>query len=216
MTVSQDTLAKDSIASLYLSSQPLNISENLRMKLTKHVSIAAASLVLSVAAISAKPAQAASVVFDQQVGQEYKYKINLDNANAADNKETLRDKSSWTVSGMKGVTKVFTDLNYLLALISSDQDSVQLTLKQSVTDKVGTSPSFLEFSIFSPFAPNSVDWSLTRLNPKGSKPSQTGFYGEVIGPVEDVPEPMTVGGSLLAVGLGAWMKRKKAESAQNA
>ncbi|MBD2212473.1 PEP-CTERM sorting domain-containing protein [Calothrix sp. FACHB-156] len=184
------------------------------MKLNKHVSIAAASVALTVAAVSAKPAQAASVVFDKQVGQEYKYKIKLDNANAADNNEQLKAGSSWTLSGMKGVDKVFADLDYLISLITPDKESVQLILKKQVTDKVGTSPSYLDFSIFSPFAPGTVDWSLTRLNP--TKPTQTLFDDEVIGPVEDVPEPMTIGGSLLAVGFGTWLKRKKAESTQKA
>ncbi|MBD2353866.1 PEP-CTERM sorting domain-containing protein [Tolypothrix sp. FACHB-123] len=182
------------------------------MKLTKHVSVAAASLALTVAAVNAKPAQAASVVLDNQVGQEYKYKVNFDNSNTSGNQETLIPGSSWTLSGLKGVTDVFADVNYLLAEIFG-QETVRLTLKKSVSGTEGTSNPSLNFSILSPFKPNNVNWSLTRVNPNGK---QNLFSDEVIGPVEDVPEPVTVGGSLLAVGFAAWMKRKKAELAQEA
>ncbi|OUL22800.1 PEP-CTERM sorting domain-containing protein [Nostoc sp. 106C] len=174
------------------------------MKLAKKLSIAAASIALSFAAVSAKPAQAASVNFVSQLGGTYNYNVLATGTPS----EKLLKSASITLSGLEGVTGVNVNSSFL-NLVGFDANNVFLTLKKATANTLTGNPfTGLDFSVVSSFTtPSPVSFSVL---------SGTNFNaGNTTGP-SDVPEPMTVGGSLLAVGFGTWMKRKKAESAQKA
>ncbi|OUL33375.1 hypothetical protein BV372_16955 [Nostoc sp. T09] len=174
------------------------------MKLAKNLSIAAAGLALSLAAVSAKPAQAASVNFLSQSGGTYNYNVLATGTPA----EKLNKFSSITLSGLEGVTGVNVNSSFLNVLFF-DANNVLLSLKNATANTLTGNPfTGLDFSVISSFTtPGPVSFSVL------SGPSFNA--GNTTGP-SDVPEPMTVGGSLLAVGFGTWMKRRKAESAQKA
>lgn len=178
------------------------------MKLTKHVSVVAASLALTVAAVNAKPAEAASVKFlGQEPGNpnQYNYGVFADS-----NKEKLNPLSSITLSKLSGVNGVKVETPSAYQVVTNTFDTVVLLLSQLQTADKNQPFSALNFSVFSKVtSPSSVPFAIVNgLNASTVK-------GDTTGPV-DVPEPITVGGSLLAVGLAAWMKRKKAELAQEA
>ncbi len=174
------------------------------MKLAKNLSIAAASVALSVAAVSAKPAQAASVNFLNQVGGTYNYNVVATGIPS----EQLNKFSSITLSGLEGVTGVNVNSSFM-NVVGFDANNVFLTLKNATASTLtGSAFTGLDFSVISTFkTPGPVSFSVL---------SGTNFNaGNTTGPA-DVPEPMTIGGSLLAIGFGTWMKRKQAESAQKA
>lgn len=179
------------------------------MKLAKKLSIAATSVALSVAAVSAKPAEAASVVFKGQTGNAYNYGIQFDSINQG-GVEFIKSNSSFSLSGLVGVFNATVDTPSYLAVDTVDPDYVNFKVLKDVSGGVGSLSSFLNFSIFSNSPAGLGGWDITRRNPFGKA---TSFEGDVTAPV---PEPMTIGGSLLAIGFGTWMKRKKAESAQKA
>ncbi|BAY88296.1 MULTISPECIES: PEP-CTERM sorting domain-containing protein [unclassified Tolypothrix] len=175
------------------------------MKLAKKLSIAATSVILSVAAVSAKPSEAASVKFASQAGGTFNYNVVTDT-----NNETLAKSSTITVSGLAGVTNVNVADSSFLKIFGFDENQVVLTLKKAATGTaIGNPFAGLDFSIISKFTtPATVSFSVlngTQFN-----------AGNTTGPIEDVPEPMTVGGTLVAIGFGTWLKRKKAESVQKA
>ena len=178
------------------------------MKLTNHVSIAAASLALSVAAVNAKPAEAASVKFlGQQDGNpnQYNYGVFADSPN-----EKLGALSSITLSQLSGVTGVIAPPE-AFTVVQNTLNTVFLLIGNSQTASANQEFSALNFSVISSFTKiGSVRFAIVN-----STDASGTINGNTDGP-SDVPEPMTVGGSLLALGFGAWMKRKKAESAQNA
>ncbi|BAY62787.1 hypothetical protein NIES22_28620 [Calothrix brevissima NIES-22] len=178
------------------------------MKLTKHVSVAAASLALTVAAVNAKPAQAATVKFlGQEVGNPNKYNYGVF---ADSNKEKLKPLSSITLSQLSGVTGVSVETPSAYQVVTNTFDTVVLLLSKLQTGNKNQPFSALNFSVFSKFTtPGSVPFAIVNGKNAGT------FGGDTTGPV-NVPEPMTVGGSLLAVGMAAWMKRKKAELAAKA
>jgi hypothetical protein len=174
------------------------------MKLAKNLSIAAASVALSVAAVSAKPAEAASVNFLGQSGGTYNYNVVATGTPS----EQLSKFSSITLSGLEGVTGVNVNSSFLNVLFF-DANNVLLSLKNATANTFTSTPfTGLEFSVISSLkTPGPVSFSVL---------SNTNFNaGNTTGPA-NVPEPMTIGGSLLAIGFGTWMKRKKAESAQKA
>ncbi|MBD2194338.1 MULTISPECIES: PEP-CTERM sorting domain-containing protein [Calothrix] len=177
------------------------------MKLTKHVSVAAASLALTVAAVNAKPAEAASIKFlGQEAGNlnKYNYGVFADSPN-----EKLGGLSSLTLSQLSGVTEV--NAPPAFAVVQNTIDTVFLLIGSSQTASANKEFTNLRFSVLSSFTkPGPVRFAVVNsINASGI------VNGDTTGPV-NVPEPMTVGGSLLAVGFAAWMKRKKAELAAKA
>lgn len=163
------------------------------MKLAKNLSIATAGVALSLAAVSAKPAQAATVNFLGQSGNEYSYNVASTVAG-----EILGKNSLIALTGLSGVTSVNPGSAFTSIF---DATSVSLTAKNDIAL---TTP--LLFSIFSSAPAASVNFAAVNF-----KVLSATTAGTTTGPA--VPEPMTVGGSLLAIGFGTWMKRKKAVSA---
>ncbi len=173
------------------------------MKLAKNLSIAATGVALALAVVSAKPAQAASVDF---VGQSSPGTYNYDIVPNQPN-EQLAGGSFIAISGLVDVTQV-TGFNpsYLNGFIL-DPTNVALILKKANT-AIGNAFTGLNFSIISSSpTPGSVTFAI--LNGNNSVAA-----GNTTGPA--VPEPLTIGGTLLAIGFGVWMKRKTAESLQKA
>ncbi|MBD6618422.1 PEP-CTERM sorting domain-containing protein [Komarekiella sp. 'clone 1'] len=183
------------------------------MKLAKQLSIATAGVALF-AAVGAKSAEAASVVFKGQEGNRFDYTIQFDSANLPGDFERLRDGSLLTLSGLSGVFDVTPDYPTRLSVETKEPDFVTLKLINfAQTGKVGTSSLFGNFSLFSSFTTAGLaQWDIIRRNPLGKV--ATTFEGQVTGPGTPVPEPFTVGGSVVALGFGLWMKRKQAAASQ--
>ncbi|XHR82451.1 MAG: PEP-CTERM sorting domain-containing protein [Gloeotrichia echinulata GP01] len=166
------------------------------MKLAKNLSIAAAGLALSFAAVGAQSAQAATVNFLGQSGGAYNYNVVATQAN-----EILGKFSLVALTGLQGVTGVIPG-----SAFTSTFNPSSVTLVAN-SDTALTTPQ--TFSVISSADPGNVNFAAVNFKVFNAT------TGTTTGPAA-VPEPMTVGGSLLAIGFGTWMKRKKAESAVKA
>ncbi|MGF1933041.1 MAG: hypothetical protein RM347_001380 [Nostoc sp. ChiQUE02] len=180
------------------------------MKLAKNLSIAAAGVALSLAAVSAKPAQAASVNFLSQSGGTYNYNVLATGTPT----EKLNKFSSITLSDLEGVTGVNVNSSFLNVLFF-DANNVLLSLKNATANTLTGNPfTGLDFSVISSSTtPGSVSFSVLNSG------SGINYTGTVTGPVASpvaVPEPFTMGSSVVAIGMGLWMTRKKATATHKA
>ncbi|WP_341529008.1 PEP-CTERM sorting domain-containing protein [Nostoc sp. UHCC 0302] len=178
------------------------------MKLLKQLGVATAGVAISFAAVGANSAQAASVTFLGQSGNRFDYALKFDSANLPGDFERLRVGSLINLSGLEGVTNVTTDYPNRLSAVTIEPDFVTLNLINfAQTGKVNTLSTFGKFSIFSSVTTlGQLQWDIIRRNPTGTA---TTFSGTL---PASVPEPFTISGSMLAFGLGLWMKRKQAVS----
>ncbi|BAZ30639.1 hypothetical protein NIES4074_31010 [Cylindrospermum sp. NIES-4074] len=174
------------------------------MKLAKNLGIATASFALSLAAVSAQSAQAATVQFVGTSGSNtFNFGIALDNAN-----EVLGAGSSFQVY-TQGVidSSSAADPNSLFALGTNRLfNTLSVTAFQAATPVTSANVGNFGFSLVSPSNISQGFDALFNITPAGS-PAPT---GPSVVTTQNVPEPFTMGGSALALGMGWWMKRKKA------
>ncbi|MBD2387335.1 PEP-CTERM sorting domain-containing protein [Cylindrospermum sp. FACHB-282] len=180
------------------------------MKLAKNLGFATATFALSLAAVSAQSAQAASIKYVGSSGSNtYNFSVALDNAN-----EVLGAGSSWQVYTQGGAVtgSSVADTNSLFALGTNKIfNTIYVTAFEAKTQVTSANVSNFGFSLVSESNISSNFSTLFSIRPADSSaPTSPSVIT-----TEDVPEPFTMGGSALALGMGWWMKRKKA-NLQNA
>ncbi|MCM0590661.1 MAG: PEP-CTERM sorting domain-containing protein [Gloeotrichia echinulata CP02] len=180
------------------------------MKLATKLGIATVGVALSFAAIGTQSAQAASVTFRPALSSGDNYTFGLDLAPGEELGagttwkiltlfKPITDSSAGSVVNNQGVTSLFGGV-----LTSAKFEALLQVTPANVTDFDVTLTSANNIG-------NGFGWDLTKVAP-ALIPSTTPITPSTSSSAT-VPEPMTVGGSLLAVGFGAWMKRKKAVAA---
>ncbi|WP_017654403.1 PEP-CTERM sorting domain-containing protein [Fortiea contorta] len=136
------------------------------MKLTTKLGIMAASVALSLGAIGAKSAEAASIEFLSQSGNQFDYALRYDSANA-DDKEQIGVGSLFGLFGLSGVYDVTTNRpDRLAVLFQSDSEVILETIGADVYGDPGelSTGRFL-FSIFSTSTTlGLIDWGVARVS----------------------------------------------------
>lgn len=179
------------------------------MKLAKNLGIATASFALSLAAVSAQSAQAATVQFVGTSGSNtFNFGLALDNTN-----EVLGAGSSFQVFTPGTVTSSSVANPSSLFALGTNKifNTLSVTAFQTATPVTSANVGDFGFTLVSPSNISQGFDALFNITPADS-PAPT---GPSVITTQNVPEPLTMGGSALALGMGWWMKRKKA-NLQNA
>ncbi|WP_375468228.1 PEP-CTERM sorting domain-containing protein [uncultured Nostoc sp.] len=186
------------------------------MKLVKKLGIATASAVISITGVGASSAAQAVQLFDFQ----YSFPSYEANGTAISTIGTLTTtdldpvKNNYTITGITGTRTVKGITERIIGLLSPGTYGINDNL-------LNASPPLLTQNGFAYLVSGSgedgngnVNVFYSSFNEAYSEFSSDVDYGSFSVIPRPVPEPYTVGGSLVALGFGWWTKRKQAVASQ--
>lgn len=196
------------------------------MKLAKKAGIAVGTAIFFLT-VTAKASSAATIVLlntssDSSGDVTFTYGIDYSVANAKNNQEDIGTGSTWTFLNSVGGSAVSLDATSATVITGSASVTKTNNPFGTVTSNASgvynsTQPA-IEFTIVAPTGYQEVlaHYSISEMYNGVSTPFTGTVYVPIVPGTDDgtndpsVPEPLPVGGSFVAFGLGWWIKRRQA------